>query len=392
MKEAGLTARTRRVREIPLTRDVITDRLRELERGRSIPSSWYLDAGVLEMEKCTLFRPAWHYVGHTEQVHEPGRFFTCSVMDAELVVAHGADGKVRAFRNVCRHRGARVVRESCGKRNTFQCHYHAWTYALDGSLRAAPRSDREPGFRCDDFPLHQVAVDSWGPFLFVNLERKPEPLTAALGTLPERVAEVGIDVERMRFHTRVEYDLACDWKVAIENFLECYHCAVAHPEFSRLLNVDPASYRTVDSGGRFTTQRAPVRSAAVPEEEGWEVRNGQYHVLWPGMKLNIHPGHPNLSIGPVFPTGVGRSFGYLDYFFGEGVAKEWIQERLAFDDRVGREDTELIESVQAGLSSDTEEGSGRLFLASEDVIAAFHRHILESFRAEVSSSAGSGPG
>jgi phenylpropionate dioxygenase-like ring-hydroxylating dioxygenase large terminal subunit len=384
-EEGPLAGRTAAIDGFPLVGTAIEERLSQLETGQSIPWSWYLDPDVLALEEKHVFRPAWHYVGHVGQVDEPGRFFTCRLLGTDVVVTRGTDDRIRALINVCRHRGARVVREPCGKRKTFQCHYHAWTYGLDGALRAAPRSDREPGFDREEFPLHAVAIEQWGPFLFMNLDEDPKPLHEALGTLPARLAEVGIDLERMRFHHRAEYHLECNWKVAIENFLECYHCAIAHPDFSALLDVDQDAYKTVDLTDRFTTQRAPVRDPSRSRREGWELSDGQYHVLWPSMKINVHPGHPNLSIGPVLPQGVGRSFGYLDYFFGDDVTEEWIEELITFDDQVGREDVELIESVQAGLASGSAR-SGRIFLVSEEGIAGFQRYLLHRFRDAASAA------
>ena len=170
------------------------------------------------------------------------------------------DGALRALVNVCRHRGAEVV-AGAGRCTTLQCHYHAWTYGLDGTLRAAPRSS---GLDRDALGLRAAAVDTWGPFVFVHAEAAPPPLADALGGLPDLVARGGLDVDALA-STSAQYELKANWKVAVENYLECYHCAVAHPGFADVIDVDQEAYR-LEAGPTFASHfapgpRAPARRA-----------------------------------------------------------------------------------------------------------------------------------
>ena len=160
-----------------------------LADGRTIPFDWYSDPAVLRLERERIFRRTWQYAGRVDQVAEPGAFFTCNLGGIPIVVVRDKEDGLRAFLNVCRHRGS-LVCEGEGKRETLQCPYHAWTYDLDGSLRAAPRSDREPGFDKSELGLVPVSVDSWGPFVFVNPDGEAAPLADTLGELPELVAAV----------------------------------------------------------------------------------------------------------------------------------------------------------------------------------------------------------
>src|SRR5712692_2890077 len=146
---------------------------------RSLPWARYADPDVLRREGERIFARAWQYVGHTGQITETG-FFASTAGQIPVVVTRARDGELRAFLNVCRHRG-HIVASGSGTRETLQCPYHAWTYALDGQLRTAPRSDREPGFDADELGLRQIQVDSWGPFVFVNPDPDGAPLAAALG-------------------------------------------------------------------------------------------------------------------------------------------------------------------------------------------------------------------
>ncbi|MBA2331952.1 MAG: Rieske (2Fe-2S) protein, partial [Actinobacteria bacterium] len=152
--------------------------------ARTIPFDWYDDPAVLRLEREQIFHRAWQYAGRSDQVAEPGSFFTCDAGEIPIVVVRDKDGTLRAFLNVCRHRGS-LVCEGEGRRETLQCPYHAWTYALDGSLRAAPRADREAGFDRSELGLLPVQVDVWGPFVFVNPDPAAAPLAETLGELPE---------------------------------------------------------------------------------------------------------------------------------------------------------------------------------------------------------------
>jgi phenylpropionate dioxygenase-like ring-hydroxylating dioxygenase large terminal subunit len=316
---------------------------------------------VLARERERLFAHSWQYAGHSGQLAEPGSYFTLRVGDVPLVVVRDRDGELAAFVNVCRHRGAEVVSGE-GRCTTLQCHYHAWTYGLDGALRAAPRADDE--LDRAELGLRPAQVDTWGPFLFVNADSEAAPLAETLGELPELVRAGGVDVDALAFHSRAPYSLAANWKVAVENYLECYHCAVAHPGFSEVVDVSPDAYR-LERHRTFASHHVRTRDG---ESEG------QFHMIWPSTKVNVMPGAPNLSIGPLAPAEPGRTDGFLDYFFPADADPDWVAGYLELDDQVGAEDRELVESVQRGIGSRAFE-HGRLMLPSEELIAEFQRWV-----------------
>src|SRR3954449_2235425 len=181
---------------------------------RALPWAWYADADVLRREGERIFARSWQYAGHLGQIGDPGGFFAATAGQIPVVVTRARDGELRAFLNVCRHRG-HIVATGSGARETLQCPYHAWTYGLDGRLRAAPRSDREPGFDFDDLGLHEILVGTWGPFVFVNPDADAAPLAVALGDVPARVAET-VDVDALDFRFRSEYAVDANWKIACE--------------------------------------------------------------------------------------------------------------------------------------------------------------------------------
>jgi carnitine monooxygenase subunit len=341
---------------------------------RTLPYPWYTDPRVADAERETIFRRTWQYAGHVGELAGPGSFFPTHAGGLPVVVTLDADGALRAFVNVCRHRGA-VVASAPARRGTLQCPYHAWTYGLDGALRAAPRSDLEPCFERDSLGLRPVAVDTWGPFVFVNPDADAEPLTVALGDLPAVAAEHGLDVDGLVFHGRYPYELEANWKIAVENYLECYHCAINHPGF-----VDAVDERALrlEAGGARLSQFAPVHPRAVESLTPYDVRGelamSQFHIFLPAMKFNVCPGRPNLSIGPVWPLATDRCAGYLDYFFAPGADEEWIAEFSKWDFQVGAEDVALVEAVQAGAGSGALE-EGRILGATEALIAAFQAYV-----------------
>jgi phenylpropionate dioxygenase-like ring-hydroxylating dioxygenase large terminal subunit len=340
----------------------------------TLPWSWYADPDVLRREGERIFARAWQYAGHSGQVADDGSYFTSVAGQIPVVVTRARDGRLRAFLNVCRHRG-HVVAGGEGARETLQCPYHAWTYGLDGTLRAAPRADREPGFEFDELGLHAISVDTWGPFVFVNPDADAPPLADALGDVPARLAEI-VDVDALEFRFRTEFELDANWKIACENFLECYHCAVAHPGFAAAVDVAPDSYR-LDAAGLTSSQLGPLRQNGDSFLAHGEVERSQFHFLWPNFGINVFPGRPNLSCGPILPAGPERTARFLDYFFAPDVDQAWIDELVAFDDQIGREDTALVEGVQRGVRSGIL-GEGRLLSESEQLVSHFQRLCTEA--------------
>lgn len=365
-----------------MVRDPYATLADQLAEGWTLPACWYTDAETFVLERERIFTRTWQYVGHTGLVERPGDALPGSAGHVPVVVVRGKDGELRGFVNVCRHRGHEVVTEARNRR-TLQCPYHAWTYGLDGCLRTAPRSDREPGFPKQELSLLPISVDTWGPFVFANPDPDAAPLAEALGELPAIVARSGVDLAALELHERRNWTLGTNWKVALENYLECYHCPVAHPGFSAMIDVDVDSYRY--STTRWTSsQRAPVRPAAltgngkkIAYDAHGEVAEAQYHLIWPNCTINIDPGRANLSIDAWIPDGPESMAGFTDQFFAPDVPAGLREQMIAFSAQVGAEDDALVRSVQHGLRSGMVE-QGRLLLGSEALIHHFQRLVYEA--------------
>jgi phenylpropionate dioxygenase-like ring-hydroxylating dioxygenase large terminal subunit len=332
-------------------------------------------------ERERVFSRAWTYAGPAEWVSEPGSYFAAQIGYVPVAVVRGSDGMLRGLVNVCRHRGHLVV-EGTGCRETLQCPYHAWTYDLDGTLRRAPRSDREPGFDPEGLSLESVSVGTWGPFVFVNPDAEAVPLEAALGRLPEIVATSGLDLDAIRFHSHHEWPIEANWKVVLENFLECYHCPTAHPGFSKVIDVSPDAY-VLQVHPTFSSQIGSARPAGFEGNGGAEllprgdVAQSQYHFIFPSTTLNIAPGIANISLERYNPDSLGRTTEVTDYYFGADVSDAEIEELMAWDHQVAEEDVSLVQSVQRGLESGAVP-QGRLMAESEQLIADFQRRVHDA--------------
>lgn len=233
-----------------------------------------------------------------------------------------------------------------------------WQYVGRADEVAAPGS-YATGWCGADFPLLPVSVDTWGPFLFANPDPEAAPLAEALGGLSELLAQV-VDVDALRLHSRARFGVEANWKVAAENFLECYHCATVHPEFAAQVDVHPERY-VLDPHETFAAQACRARDGGGA---------GQFHLLYPNTGVNVFPGPANLSIGPLLPAGPDRTERFLDYFFAPDAEPGWIEEFLAYDDRIGAEDAAMVASVHRGMRSGLLE-RGSLLGGAERLIAGF---------------------
>lgn len=341
---------------------------------RTLPYSHYTDPSILALERDRVLSRAWQYAGNVAELPAPGHVAPVELNGVPLLLTRSGDGEIRALVNVCSHRGS-ILADTPRMTEFITCPYHSWRYDLTGALLSAPRSAREPDFDPSDHALEPVPVGTWGPFIFVATDPQAPPLSEVLADLPEIVASNGIEVDELVFHGRVTSELRANWKICVENFLECYHCRIAHPGFSRAIDTSADGYELA-TAPTFSTQRGPVRANPVANFDPYgEIRRSQFHLLLPNTVINIMPGRPNLSIGPILPTSPTSTRRFLDYFFGPEVPPDWMAGMLEFDDQVGREDAVLVESLQKGVAARPDR-RGTLFMDSERLIAHFNDHVL----------------
>jgi phenylpropionate dioxygenase-like ring-hydroxylating dioxygenase large terminal subunit len=358
-----------------------TELLAALDRGESLPARWYTDPLVTEQEIAHVFRKAWNYIGPLSQLRNVGDYIAGCAGGVPVVVIRN-ETRLAGFVNVCRHRRHEVMKGR-GNAKVMQCRYHAWTYDLAGCLKAAPRSAGEPNFRPEDLPLLPVRAEALGPFVFVNLDREAAPVHSYFGPLLDIIAGSGIGLDTLELYQREDWRSHANWKTMLENYLECYHCAVAHPSFSAAIDVRQQNY-SLSAHGWFSSQLGQVRPSALAGKSrveiydvGGEVTQSQYHLLWPNLTISINPGFPNLSIDVWSPDGPNATKGFSEQYFGPGVTEEFALELIAFNNEVGAEDDVLTDSVQRGLLGGLPD-RGRLLTNSEHLLVHFQKLIVNA--------------
>ncbi len=342
-----------------------------LERARSIPSTWYRDPRLEALERVRVFGDSWQLVARADQLVGPGDFVTVEVAGEPLLVLRDEVGELRAFFNVCRHRAACVLGERQGTVRRLRCRYHGWTYDLRGQLRGAPEFDGVEEFRREDHGLAPVAVDRWGPLIFVHLGASPPPLRAWLEPLPTHLA----GLEDLRFFERKEYVLACNWKVFVDNYLDGgYHVNSVHPALGSVLQY--SEYRT-ECFAATSLQSSPLRSGdPATDVSASATRKGdlaRYAWAFPNVMVNLYAGVMDTNV--VFPLGPDRCRVVIDFYFAQhdgAEAQAFARRSVELGHRIQLEDVGICEDVQRGLGSRSY-STGRFSVRREVAVHHFHR-------------------
>jgi len=334
-----------------------------LAHAATLPSRYYFDPTVLDDENRKLFARTWQLAGPLEQVRDAGQYFTTKIANEPVLIVRGNDGVLRAMSNVCRHRAGPVAKGE-GKRPVLQCGYHGWTYSLDGRLAVTPEFEDVQGFDRASCMLPQFRAEVWNELVFVNLDPGAESLTEFLG---EMLADMPRhDYTGFRLAHRKAWEVGCNWKVYVDNYLEGYHIPIVHPGLFR--EIDYPNYRT-ETKKSYSIQFAPTRRPERIRTAGGddEVR---YFWIFPNLMLNVYP--DNFSTNLIVPMGQGRTLTLFDWYFKDPeAAKQQIEETVAFSDEIQIEDIGICETVQQGLASTTYE-SGRYSVRRENGVHHFH--------------------
>jgi len=355
------------------------------EASKTLPAEWYCSPAVFERERERIFARSWIYAGRAEHVAGPGDFVLREVAGEELIVVRGRDGAIRALYNVCRHRGTRLCAEAAGRfAGSIVCPYHAWTYGFDGALLVARHMADSPGFDRAEYPLREAAVHEWNGFLFVSLAAEPEPFARELAALDAR-----FDPWRLGELRTVEtrgYDVACNWKLVFQNYSECYHCPVIHPQLEALspwdsgrndLHEGPVlgGFSTLRPGttgltASGTSARPPIAGLPAAERE-----RAYYYTIFPSLMLSLHADYA--MVHEVRPLAVDRTHVACSWLFETStIAAPGFDasDAVTFWDQTNRQDWAIGERTQLGIASRAYEPGP--YAASEGLLAAFDRHYL----------------
>jgi choline monooxygenase len=351
-----------------------------LAEASTIPAAWYVDRRIAELERQAVFSRTWQVVGRVDQVQEPGQFVTATVAGEPLVAVRGNDGALRAFYNVCRHHAAAVVTEPCGQASMLHCPYHGWNYGLDGTLKGMPEFDGVKNFERKDNGLVPMKVETWGKFVFVNLDVEAAPLKEFLGGLVSRVAPLGLT--ELHYFTSRSYDIPCNWKVFVDNYLDGgYHVPHLHKGLNSVL--DYKQY-TIENEDRYCLQSSPMVSSEADAATGMTRRGNRawYFWLYPNFMFNCYEGYLDTNL--VVPLDVDHCRVIFDFYFGDvsECARAYNEQSVAVGNRVQDEDLGICQAVQRGLKSRAYQ-AGRLSVRREAGEQLFHRLLAADLKKEL---------
>jgi choline monooxygenase len=343
----------------------------DIARAWTLPAQLYFDGGTAAEERDRIFCRAWQVVGHRDQVAHPGDYFTTQLLGEPLLLVRGSDRRLRGFYNVCRHRAGPPA-QGCGSRKLFRCAYHGWTYNLDGSLNHATEIDGVEGFRAEDFALAPVRCEEWFNLVFVNLDPDARPLSESLGELPRQAER--FPFQTMKLFERRTYDMKCNWKTYVDNYLEGYHLPTVHPGLNRELDFN--AY-TVEPYVSHVRQWSPIRGAQPGDAEPRRYQHARtdlttdYFWAFPNWMLNCYP--DNVSLNIVLPIEPERSLAIFEWYLPEqDLGSTAAKASVRFSDEIQMEDVAICEAVQKNLRSRSYE-RGRYSVKQEKGVHAFHR-------------------
>jgi Rieske 2Fe-2S family protein len=367
---------------------------REYRGASLLPARTYHDPAIFDWERAEILRRDWVMVAREDEVPEPGTYLLVELDGDPLIVIRGRDAVLRAFHNVCRHRGTAVAEEPCGKVVRLQCPYHAWIYDLDGRLIRAKHTEDLDDFSFEAFGLASVRLETWHGFIFLNLDPDAAPLADQLGDFVDHWNR--FDFSSLRSAKRMEYDVRANWKFIAENYSECYHCPGVHPQLNKLTPydlggdydpngawqggwmelVESAETMALDGGHGSRDGRPPMRGI-TPEDE----RRIYYYILWPMAFLSIHPDY--LLVHRLVPHGSDRTTVICDWLFeADTIATPGFDpsDAVAFWDLTNSQDWHVCELQQRGTRSSSWV-AGR-YSNQEASVHAFDQMVADRYTGE----------
>ena len=358
------------------------------ERASTLPPRVYHDRSVLDFEMEGWFASEWLYVGREEDAPDNGSYFLTNVLGENIVVVRGNDSHLRAFHNVCRHRGSTMLEEPCGQLVRFQCPYHAWIYDLQGNLRPPRHTETLENFSCEENSLFPVRLATWQGCIFLNLSPDAPALTEHLGAFPTHFDR--FPLAELRRAKRMEYDVRANWKVLMENYSECYHCPGVHPLLNHLTPYNLGGYlhgegewagswmELVGENETLSIDGSASGRAALPGMTEDDLRRVYYAWIWPNLLFSLHPDY--LMTHQVWPVEPGHSKVTCElYFHPETMADPAFDPSgpSEFWDLTNRQDWHVCELQQQGTASRAYT-PGR-YSAIEKMVHAFDAKVADRY-------------
>ena len=342
----------------------------DLGHARALPARVYTDPASAALDARAVFARSWQLVGQVSRLQGVGDHLVTDIAGLPVLVVRSDADRIRAFHNVCRHRAGPLARCDGLGAKSLRCKYHGWTYGLDGVLRSAPEMKDAQDFNPGDIRLPELRVRVWQGLVFVAAGEAPD-FDEFVAGIDARLGPAN-DLSGYRFHHRSRYEVACNWKVYVDNYLEGYHVPHVHPGLNRLL--DYRSYVT-ECARWYSFQFSPLESAPDLYGSG----EALYYFLYPNTMLNILPGR--LQTNRVLPLGADRCLVEFDFFYAARADDDAARRAadLAFSDEVQVEDVTICEEVQRGLASGSYE-AGRLNPLRENAVHHFQELLRAAYR------------
>jgi choline monooxygenase len=341
-----------------------------LESATTLPATCYADPEFHEFDRDAVFAQSWQLVSRGPKLARPGDHVVAEIAGRPIILVRGDDGTLRGFFNVCRHRAGPLALVD-GNARQLQCKYHGWTYTLAGQLRAAHEMQQAKDFDISCIHLEAIRVAEWEGLVFAAIGEPAANLEKLLDGIRERIRP--IELGKFAYHSHVVYDVECNWKAYVDNYLEGYHLPHVHPGLNKLL--DYREYTTHTSEWH-SYQHSPLDGAQGPYIEG----EAHYYFIYPNMMLNILPGR--LQTNRVEPVSSRRCRVLFDYFYTDresAAAGKMIAEDLSFSDEVQKEDIGICERVQKGLESGSYK-AGRISPKRESGLHHFQELVRKAYR------------
>lgn len=366
----------------------------KVEEALTLPPDAYRDENFYKTEAKNLFQHAWVCVGYTCQANEPGQVFTAEIAGQPIIITNDHQGVLRGFFNVCRHRASILV-EHPGKYARFRCPYHSWTYDLSGALTACPLFDNHsPSFDKKDYALLPVRIETWGCFIFANLDPNAMPLTDYLGDIVRHYKN--FPLHELVLVRRKNYQIKANWKLVAENFLEYYHLPWVHPELCEVTAIDMHkrnqgmgmymsfyAHPLLKSGSALDSDFFP----SMPHLNAMEQNAGYFPFVFPNLATFLLPHH--LFVLLMTPKSANLTSEYGDLLVHPTILKEpnseqKINEIFAFYDMVNGQDISAVERVQEGLKVESYPG-GRMCFRFEEPVHRFQNMVIDFMTHEMRS-------
>jgi glycine betaine catabolism A len=357
-----------------------------VSQALTLPQRYYTDPEWFQCELEAIHFDMWLCAGRTAQIRNAGDYFVRQISSASVIITRDEQGEIRAFHNVCRHRGTLLCQESEGRFNgRIQCQYHAWTYKLDGTLASAPHMERVQGFCEADYPLNAIATAIWDGHIFINLSAHPIPFPQHLAGLDQKFRPWGMD--ELQLVERRVYQLKANWKLIIQNYSECLHCPIVHPllqKHSHYMSGDNEPPQPTYLGGRMDlregvkslTMDGSTNRCALPGLSSDDQRHVYYYCVLPNFLLNLHPDY--MLTFTLWPKSADQTEIICEWHFHpDEIEKKDFNphDAIEFWDTTNRQDWKLSDMAQQGISSKAYQPGP--YSNREELLLALDRWVLE---------------